>query len=659
MQNSQLASHLKADLFGYSGVSDRTQSLPDAFRKIYFHLYSNSKASRAEVIIEDLSLLLLSKLSLETGGAGTELASFLKGKGTANKIFLPVLRAAFPELLDSKQSFALADSSLRTALEELSKFDLTHTPAHVLGEAFQALIGPRLRGERGQFFTPAALVRAMVEIVDPKPAENFCDPAAGTGGFLAQTHIYQVTKYAASHPSGTLIGVDKDMGLARLAGALLRVLCKERAHIYNFNSLSFAEWANYREQPVTDAFDVILTNPPFGTKIGIKSEAILRDFDLGRIWTSNAGGRGWLKSGSLSSSQDPQILFLELCVRALRPGGRMGIVLPEGVFGNRQTSYVWDWLEAQGEITALLDCPRTTFQPGTDTKTNVLFFRKTTKFTRPSDHDETRVAVALNCGHDRRGRTHLSNREPRPDDFAQISREFNSKEAKGVLWRNVRLRGVRYLVPRYHYDRYEATPVEQEVTRGARFATLGELAKDKVITIRKGHEVGSDAYGTGDIPFVRTSDLANFEISTDPTKAVSEEIYQVFGPQQRLKVGDVLIVVDGRYRIGMTAMVTEHSVRCVVQSHIRIISTIKRERLDPYELIFALSLPSVKLRMRSLVFIQSTLGTLGNRLMELPIPLLHGDGPWSGRVERFKEMLRRRASILAELDAMAGPDYEL
>ena len=202
-------------------------------------------------------------------------------------------------------------------------------------------------------------------------------------------------------------------------------------------------------------------------------------------------------------------------------------------------------------------------------------------------------------------------------------------------------------------------PAELELTRGARFATLGELVKEKFITLKKGHEVGSDAYGTGDIPFVRTSDLANFEISTDPTKAVSEQIYEEFCSQQRLRVGDVLIVNDGRYRIGTTALLTEHNVRCVVQSHLRIVSTLKPGRLDPYELLYALNLPSVKLRMRSLVFIQSTLGTLGNRLLQLRIPLMHGSGPWSNRIEKFRDTLQRRSSLLADLQAMSGPEYEL
>ena len=337
----------------------------------------------------------------------------------------------------------------------------------------------------------------------------------------------------------------------------------------------------------------------------------------------------------------------------------MGIVLPEGIFGNKQSAYVWDWLEAQGQVTALLDCPRTTFQPGTDTKTNVLFFRKGTKGQRIQAKPETRVAVALHCGHDRRGRSIRSGGEAHDDDFPTIAKAFHVAPEKQVAWRTVSLLGERYLVPRYHYHAETGDQPEHDLLQGARIATLGELVKEKTISIRKGHEVGSDAYGSGDIPFVRTSDLSNFEISTDPTKAVSEQIYETFAPQQNLRSGDILMVVDGRYRIGTTAMLTEHNSRCVAQSHLRIISALRRDKLDPYELLFALNLPSVKLRLRSLVFIQSTLGTLGSRLLELRIPVLSGDGAWASRVEKFKDALQNRSALLADLEAMAGQDYEL
>lgn len=337
----------------------------------------------------------------------------------------------------------------------------------------------------------------------------------------------------------------------------------------------------------------------------------------------------------------------------------MGIVLPEGVFGNRQEGYVWDWLSDQGRIDALLDCPRTTFQPSTDTKTNVLFFTKRSAGGPRRSSRNVRVAVAMNCGHDRRGRTRLPDGRKYPDDFAEIGPAFHKPRKKESHWTVIDRLSRGYLVPRYYVRDHGRAPWESAILGGAKTATIGELVSAGLLTIRKGNEVGSDTYGSGDIPFVRTSDITNFEVSADPTKSVSEEVYERFRQQQRLEPGDVLMVVDGRYRIGATALLTENNCRCVVQSHFRIIGTPDRTDLGPYELLLALNLPSVRMRIRDLVFIQSTLGTLGKRLLELEIPILRGNGPWSQRLKQFENALRSRDRLLAEIRTMSGPDYDL
>ena len=171
--------------------------------------------------------------------------------------------------------------------------------------------------------------------------------------------------------------------------------------------------------------------------------------------------------------------------------------------------------------------------------------------------------------------------------------------------------------------------------------------------------MGSHAYGSGDIPFVRTSDLNNHEISADPTNSVSEEIYEQFRPQQNLKPGDILMVVDGRYRIGATAILSENNYRCIVQSHFKILSLKRPDCLSSFELLYALNLPSVRVRIRDLVFVQSTLGTLGRRLLELEVPILHGIGPWRERVDSFEAVLKKRDALLAMIKEMAGPEVEL
>ena len=339
----------------------------------------------------------------------------------------------------------------------------------------------------------------------------------------------------------------------------------------------------------------------------------------------------------------------------------MGIVLPEGVFGNRHEGFLWAWLRQQGEITTLLDCPRTTFQPSTDTKTNVLFFRKHTKeeHQKKSPPPKVAIGVALRCGHDRRGRTHLPDGTKHDDDFDSLASAFPPNGSRNPWWKKVPLGDAAYLVPRYYVRDHEFTDSEKDTITGAELATVGELSDRGILSIRKGNEVGSHAYGSGSIPFVRTSDVNNLEISTDPTNSVSDEVYEEYRSTQELKPGDILMVVDGRYRIGATAILSENNHRCVVQSHLRIISIRDTSKLSAYELLYALNLPSVRMRIRDLVFVQSTLGTLGPRLLELQIPMLHGKGPWRSRVDRFEEVLRKRDKLLAEVASMTAPDVEL
>jgi type I restriction enzyme M protein len=272
---------------------------------------------------------------------------------------------------------------------------------------------------------------------------------------------------------------------------------------------------------------------------------------------------------------------------------------------------------------------------------------------------KTRIAVAIHCGHDRRGRTHGMDGKPLQDDFASIADEHGSTSRNVRWWSSVSLNGSDYVVPRYLAKDRVASLGDDEITSTAPRATIGKLVQDGVLSIKKGHEVGSHAYGTGDIPFIRTSDITNFEISVDPTKSVSEEIYNEYARQQRLRAGDIVMVVDGRYRIGATAMLSSDNCRAVVQSHLRIISVRKPDVVNPHALVFALNLPSVKIRLRDLVFVQSTLGTLGARLLELEVPVLGPIGPWSQRVGRFEALLRQREESLTELRRMAGTDVEL
>ena len=647
-----------------SGLDEQLDSsekiYASAFKKLYYHLYSNSNSSRSEKIMSDLSNLLLCKIVAERTNAQYVIADFLDKKGTANELLLPLLKENFPHLITDEDKFYLDDKALRYGLGELSGLSLQSASAHVMGEAFQALMGPRLRGDKGQFFTPKSLVKAMIAILNPAMEAKVVDPACGTGGFLVETQSFQSNTVGAiqNQSFGKLIGIDKDKDLCRLAEATLEIVAPERGTILNCNSLDMKALMNLPEDQSPFNADYVLTNPPFGAKIKVTEREILKQFSLGHKWAYSDSG--WVQETQLRDAQDPQILFIELCIRLLKPGGQMGIVLPEGVFGNTNMGYVWDFIRSQGTIVALLDCPRTTFQPSTDTKTNVLFFEKGNATSSPKDtSNKAWMAVALNCGHDRRGRVVKTNGESYPDDYPSIGDSFKVRSTELTPWQHVEITDPYYLCPRY-YDKSPLKELEKEAQRlGAELISIREMVKKGYLIIRKGHEVGAESYGTGDIPFIRTSDISNYEVSIDPTRSVSEEVYEQFRDLEQLAPDDILMVVDGRYRIGRCAILHEHNYVCVVQSHIRIITVTPKSPIEAVEFLYILNLPMIQHQIRNLVFIQSTLGSLGSRLNEIMIPLPRKNSEWNRTIGEFRQLVQGRSDLLKRLKEFEHAGYEL
>lgn len=150
--------------------------------------------------------------------------------------------------------------------------------------------------------------------------------------------------------------------------------------------------------------------------------------------------------------------------------------------------------------------------------------------------------------------------------------------------------------------------------------TINKLIETKKVELATGHEIGKMAYGTGDIPFVRTSDLTNWETKSAPKQGVSEEIYNKYKKSQDIQSGDILLVRDGTYLIGTNCIITNLDKKIIYQSHILKIRVAKNF-LDPYLLFIILNSPIVQEQIRSFQFTADTIDTIGNRFKELIIPI--------------------------------------
>ena len=242
----------------------------EIFKRIYYRLYSNSEASRAETILANISLLLLVFFELSASANGRlTLDKYLTGTKSSDDL-LKACRKQDPDLIESSESFSISESLLREIFVDLASID-TEQASHIMGDAFQALMGPRLRGDKGQFFTPRSLIKAIVEIAQPHAGSTIVDPACGTAGFLAESAAYAER---AGHSGIRLVGRDKDRDLARLARAVVRITSKNtESDVSVANSLDLTQWSE-------ESFDFVLTNPPFGAKIGIDDPALLGRLSL-------------------------------------------------------------------------------------------------------------------------------------------------------------------------------------------------------------------------------------------------------------------------------------------------------------------------------------------------------------------------------------------
>ena len=178
------------------------------------------------------------------------------------------------------------------------------------------------------------------------------------------------------------------------------------------------------------------------------------------------------------------------------------------------------------------------------------------------------------------------------------------------------------LLPKYYNPEYKKRLKEYEDSGEYILKSFKDLEDEGIIQISGGHEVGSENYGTGDIPFIRTSEISNWEITSDPTHCLSEEVYENYKKKQKIKPEDILIVKDGTFLIGRAAMITDLDLEIVIQSHFKKITVLDKEALSPYVLLGLIGLDIVQRQIESKKFTQGTLSTLGNRLYEIYLPIM-------------------------------------
>lgn len=420
-----------------------THNLKATFKAIRNHLAANTVgATRDEVLAQQLINLIFCKIYDERFTEPNDIVTFRAGvdeipidiKGRILDLFEKVKRK-YKEVLDENDNINLDANSVSYVVGELQNYCLIEAERDIIADAFETFIGHALKGGQGQFFTPRNVVKMMVDILDPDDEDLIIDPACGSGGFLIEAlrHVWKKLdaegeKYHWSKSNlqeekmevalNRIRGIDKDYFLAKVAKAYMAIIGDGKSGIVCEDSLENPPNWNEKTRIKIDLnkFSVLLTNPPFGSKIPVRGEEKLKQFDLGHKWKQDKKTGEWEK-GKLKDKEAPQILFIERCLQLLKDGGRMAIVLPDGIYGNESLGYIRNWILDKARIVAIIDVPLETFMPNTSTKTTIIVLKKLPLNKIPKDY-HVFMAVAETCGHSRRGK------ELKEDDILRVAEEF-------------------------------------------------------------------------------------------------------------------------------------------------------------------------------------------------------------------------------------------
>ena len=350
-------------------------------------------------------------------------------------------------LFEPNDTIKIKEASFEAIVKELEVYNLSRTADDVKGIAFEKFLGKTFRGELGQFFTPRTIVDFMVALLDPEEGEIICDPCCGSGGFLIRAFEYVREKIendiqkAKEQIKAQLYDENYDSlsdkqkaEIDERVDEYFTILNQELDTIHTNSRLQhlssdciFGTDANPRMARTAkmnmimhgdghggvhhrdgllnvngifeNRFDVILTNPPFGSRVEKTLRITLADKETNEEkiaeYEKKYGKEVYRKamsqvndnigksilslydSGKLSGLTE--VLFIERCLRLLKPGGRLGIVLPEGVLNNTQLQSVRELFEGMAKIILITSIPQDVFMAsGATVKPSLMFFKKFT-----------------------------------------------------------------------------------------------------------------------------------------------------------------------------------------------------------------------------------------------------------------------------------------
>ncbi len=363
----------------------------EALEELCKLLYTRSYEE--EVAKERGALVLRS----ENFGSTEEHAASIRGfYREASEYDMRVFRLKIPQYERSRGVFnrpiRLSSAALVKCYKMLEEYDLSKTQTDIKGRAFQKVLGKTIRSGMGQYFTPNPVCELMTAIIVPKVSDLILDPFCGSGHFLTEclrsvaSVQGRTSKAFHEFAFGKLHGIEKSERMVRIAMTDMRLNGDGHSNIRCTDAL--LDFANYPDIS-PDSFDIVITNPPFGSLLGSEALTGLGHYELAR-----------------NKKNSPlEILGLERSIQFLRPGGKLAIVLPDNVLSSDSTQFVRSWLLQHILPRIIVSLPVDTFCPyGANVKTGILFAKKMKPGEKPNDSKTVCMIQVTNVGYDASGR---------------------------------------------------------------------------------------------------------------------------------------------------------------------------------------------------------------------------------------------------------------
>lgn len=663
----------------------KAPSLVPLFRRIRDRLAAqDTNVNRDEEILPDLSSLLLLKildeqanrlspkrpLSFQSKGARAETSAHIRQ-------LLDTEVAKHTDVFGATEvRLSIDDQSTAYIVEELQNYRLLSNDIDSISTAFQVIRGKAYKGEEGQFFTPPSVVDIAVAAAAPTSDDRVIDPACGSGSFLATALNVVIdglkrvvredsAEYGAAKrdwSTGNLYALDKDSVSVRLSKAYLSLLGDGSSHVYRADSLVRSAWPAQLAATIPDnSFNVVITNPPFGTKLKVSARVGQREgYQVSRKWKYDAKERTWHPTERFED-REVGIVFLERCLNLLNDGGRLAMVLPDTYLFSPSYQWLVHWLCTNFTITHSINVPIEAFEPYCRAKTSILVLRK-----EPSRKGHTiRGVLAETYGEDKHGHSlYQLDAEGKEtgeldDEMAEAADYIRSQAKASNHKLNFRFSqsaaahsGV--IVASYHWRE----PYTKALNRFAEendcaLVSIGDLVESGELDLSNGHGSPRAFFkGKGTVPYIKVSDIKNWRIIENSKYAIPNREAKRLRGDQTLEPYDLITPTRASKNIGLLGVIMPWQTNVVLTKEVAVIRVAKEGRLTPWLVLVMMSLSVVNDQFRHLVLMQTNREDLGRRILELKLPVPNQGAErerWGSHVRRYFEALNQAQTEYSKL----------